>query len=324
MSNHKTARTSDMTEKYRVKEKLGRGAFATVRRAVMKSNNQNFALKVVRKRGMDEYNLSALDNEVRIMQSTNHENIVKVHDIYNTPNHLHMIMDLLSGGELFDRIVERGALSEEQAADIVAQIASSLEYLHERGIVHRDLKPENLLYETTDENSRIKLVDFGLAKEAINPLTTPCGSPAYVAPEVLERKPYNHMVDWWSLGVILYILLCGFPPFHDDQNQLKKLYKKIKKGRYSFPSPYWDNVSEEAKDLVRKLLVTDPRRRANHTVVLNHTWIQNRSDYANNILSDNISTLKVTQLRTTLNKGVNTVLAVLRMVDLLRALKQRN
>jgi len=313
-------RTSDMTDKFKVKEKLGRGAFATVRRAVRKSDGKAFALKCVRKKGMDEYNRKALESEVNIMLRLQHENIVTLHELFDTPNHLHMIIDLLSGGELFDRIVEKGHFSEKNAASIIKQITNSLDYLHSNNIVHRDLKPENLLY-VDKEGDRIMLVDFGLAKQikGSNSLSTPCGSPAYVAPEVLERKPYGAEVDWWSLGVILYILLCGFPPFHDEHNNLKRLYKKIKKGNFQFVSPYWDTISEEAKDLVSNLLNTDPKKRFGAKEVLAHRWLKNNIETS---IGDafNIQ-LRNHQLKATLRRGVNTVLAVCRMIDLLRAVQ---
>lgn len=321
MAQRTHVRTSDMTDKYKVREKLGRGAFATVRKAIKKETGEHFALKVVRKKGMDEYNLKALESEVNIMQQIHHPNIVVLHDLFDTPNHLHMIIDLLAGGELFDRIVEVGSFSERQAAQIIAQITEALSYLHSMNVVHRDLKPENLLYESKDPDSPIKLVDFGLAKQGEDPLRTPCGSPAYVAPEVLERRPYGPPVDWWSLGVILYILLCGFPPFHDEHNNLKKLYKKIRKGQYSFPRPYWDNISDNAKDLVRKLLDTNPNTRANAEVVMSHPWITDQTEQDNQLGGQHITLLKTYQLKSTLRRGVNTVLAVLRMVDLLRDLQ---
>jgi len=309
-----------MTGKYKVKEKLGRGAFATVRRAIRKSDQKQFALKCVRKKGMDEYNRKALESEVNIMLTLSHPNVVTLHELFDTPNHLHMIIDLLGGGELFDKIVEEGSFSEKKAAQVVSQIADALRYIHSQDIVHRDLKPENLLYVSKEPDAAIMLVDFGLAKKTQNPLNTPCGSPAYVAPEVLQRKPYGREVDWWSLGVILYILLCGFPPFHDEHNNLKRLYKKIKSGNYSFPSPYWDEVSEEAKDLVSKLLTVDPSKRAGAKEVLNHPWLQNNTTQN---LSNGFSTqLRNYTLKNTLRRGVNTVLAVLRMIDLLMAFEE--
>lgn len=309
----KQSRTSQMTQRYKVKEKLGRGAFAIVRRAVRKSDNVQFALKVVRKKGMDEYNLKALEQEVNIMNNLDHPNIVRLHDLYDTPNHLHMIIDLLSGGELFERILDKGHFSEKDAAHIITQVAEALNYLHSKKIVHRDLKPENLLFANTEDDT-IKLVDFGLAKKNVTPLTTPCGSPAYVAPEVLERQAYGCEVDWWSLGVILYILLCGFPPFHDEMNNLKRLYRKIRKGLTgnSFPSPYWDKISDEAKDLVKKLLTVDPKKRGNGETIMNHPWTKTNSTAT--IVTDQ---LKHHSLRQRMKRGVNTILAVLRMVEVL-------
>jgi len=309
-----------MTDKYKVKEKLGRGAFATVRRAVRKADDQQFALKCVRKKGMDEYNRRALESEVNIMLRLQHSNIVSLHELFDTPNHLHMIIDLLSGGELFDRIVEIGHFSEADAANIVGQIADSLQYLHQNNIVHRDLKPENILY-VDKETNRIMLVDFGLAKQIDSgkTLSTPCGSPAYVAPEVLERKPYGLEVDWWSLGVILYILLCGFPPFHDEHNNLKRLYKKIKKGQFQFVSPYWDAISDDAKDLVSKLLNTNPKQRYGAKEVLSHPWLKNNNQTS---IGETFNVqLRNYQLKATLRRGVNTVLAVCRIIDLLRAVQ---
>lgn len=320
------ARTSDMTGKYKVREKLGRGAFAVVRRAVRKSDGVEYALKVVRKKGMDEYNLKALESEVNIMKILEHDNIVKLHELYDTPNHLHMIIDLLTGGELFDRIVDDGCFTEKKAAEIILQITDALDYLHQQRIVHRDLKPENLIYTDKGPNSTIKLVDFGLAKisRPSAPLKTPCGSPAYVAPEVLERKPYGPPVDWWSLGVILYILLCAFPPFSDEHSNLKRLYKKIKKGSYSFPSPYWDGISEEAKDLVQRLLTVDPLKRAKAIDVRNHPWITSHATRDVDLGQNFQNTLKNHQMKVTLKRGVNTVLAVLRMVELLQGIEETN
>jgi len=309
-------RSKQMTEKYKVKEKLGRGAFATVRRAINRADNMEFALKVVRKKGMDEYTLEALQSEVEIMRNISHKHIVKLYDLYDTPNHLHIIMDLLSGGELFDRIVDTGSFSEVAAAQVVRQIASALEYLHSNGIVHRDLKPENLLYESHDSN-KIKLIDFGLARKTQAPLKTPCGSPAYVAPEVLERQPYGKEVDWWSLGVILYILLCGFPPFHDENNNLKLLYVKIKKGEYTFVSPFWDKISKEAKDLVSKLLTVDPKKRATYNHVINHPWLKNE----NQTPIKNCSRLKLYQLKRTFRRGVNSMIAIVKLLSLFKELE---
>ncbi|XP_030884376.1 calcium/calmodulin-dependent protein kinase type 1G-like [Leptonychotes weddellii] len=152
----------------------------------------------------------------------------------------------VSGGELFDRILERGVYTEKDASLVIQQVLSAVKYLHENGIVHRDLKPENLLYLTPEENSKIMITDFGLSKmEQSGVMSTACGTPGYVAPEVLAQKPYSKAVDCWSIGVITYILLCGYPPFYEETES--KLFEKIKEGYYEFESPFWDDISESGK-----------------------------------------------------------------------------
>jgi len=183
-----------------------------------------------------------------------------------------MVMELMTGGELFDRIVEKEHYSEKEAADTIRPIVDAIRYCHSMGIAHRDLKPENLLYATTDPNSIIKITDFGLAKVINNDLmTTACGTPGYVAPEILHGKGYDIAVDYWSIGVILYVMLCGFPPFSEDSNE--KLFDMIKTGNYEFPSPQWDPISDYAKDLIKKLLVVDPSKRLNAEGILKHPWV---------------------------------------------------
>ncbi|KAG1690851.1 hypothetical protein DVH05_027453 [Phytophthora capsici] len=184
-----------------------------------------------------------------------------------------MVMEEMSGGELFDRIVEKEKYSEKEASCVVKKLADALLYCHQKGIVHRDLKPENLLYQSTDEDAEIKIADFGLAKliKGDSLMQTACGTPGYVAPEILEGRPYGAEVDLWSLGVIAYILLCGFPPFYDENNAA--LFQSIKSGVYDYPSPYWDCVSDSAKDLISRLLVVDPKKRFNAQQVLDHPWV---------------------------------------------------
>lgn len=194
-----------------------------------------------------------------------------------------LIVELCTGGELFDRIVnayesEDGSFSEAQASSVIKQTAQGLKYLHTQGIVHRDLKPENLLFKTEDADSEIKITDFGLAKYTSDPnatsMTTACGTPGYVAPEVVSGLEYGSKVDMWSLGVIAYVILCGFPPFYHENHA--ELFKSIKACKYEFVEPFWDNVSESAKDLIRKLLVVDPEQRLSADQVLEHPWITNK------------------------------------------------
>ncbi|XP_070601700.1 calcium/calmodulin-dependent protein kinase type 1G isoform X2 [Erythrolamprus reginae] len=182
------------------------------------------------------------------------------------------VLGSVSGGELFDRILERGVYTEKDASVVIQQILKAVHYLHENGIVHRDLKPENLLYLTPEEDSKIMITDFGLSKMEQNGImSTACGTPGYVAPEVLEQKPYSNAVDCWSIGVITYILLCGYPPFYEETES--KLFEKIREGYFEFDSPFWDDISESAKDFISHLLEKDPNKRFTCEKALRHPWI---------------------------------------------------
>ena len=201
----------------------------------------------------------------------------------DTPRHLYIVLELLTGGELFDRIVQKGRFTEQQAANITKQLGSALKYLHSIRIVHRDLKPENIIYKTKADDALIKITDFGLGRDMgqdpkeptyRKTLNTACGTPGYVAPEILKAHPYDEYVDLWSCGVILYIMLCGYPPFTGGRNQ-KRLYRRIKRGEYSFASPAWDNISPLAKDCVKKLLTVDPQNRMSAAKLVDHLWMEN-------------------------------------------------
>ncbi|XP_062960225.1 calcium/calmodulin-dependent protein kinase type 1G-like [Cynocephalus volans] len=175
----------------------------------------------------------------------------------------------VSGGELFDRFLARGVSKEKDANLVIQQVLPVVKYLHENSIVHRDLKPENLLYFTSEENFKIMITDFGLSKmEQSGIMSTACGTPGYVTPEVLAQKPYSKAVDCWSIGVITYLLLCGYPPFYEETES--KLFEKIKEGYYEFESPFWDDISESAKDFICHLLEKDPNERYTCEKLLNH------------------------------------------------------
>uniref|UniRef100_A0A673IAS2 Calcium/calmodulin-dependent protein kinase type 1D-like n=1 Tax=Sinocyclocheilus rhinocerous TaxID=307959 RepID=A0A673IAS2_9TELE len=172
-----------------------------------------------------------------------HDNVVGLEDFYETRTHYYLVMELVSGGELFDRILDRGVYTEKDASCVIKQVLEAVSYLHQNSIVHRDLKPENLLYYSPDESAKIMISDFGLSKMADHGvMSTACGTPGYVAPEVLGQKPYSKAVDCWSIGVITYILLSGYLPFYEENET--RLFSKIMKAEYAFHSPYWDEISE--------------------------------------------------------------------------------
>ena len=200
--------------------------------------------------------------------------MVRLLEIFDEEDYMYLVMEIMTGGELFDRIVEKESYTEKEAADTIRPIVDAIRYCHEMGIVHRDLKPENLLYETTDDTSIIKISDFGLARFlASNDFaTTACGTPGYVAPEILLGKGYGKEVDYWSIGITLYILLCGFPPFYDEDNTA--LFEQIKSGSFEYPSPYWDDISDMAKDIISKLLQVDPADRPTAEEILEHPWVK--------------------------------------------------
>ncbi|XP_067855100.1 MAP kinase-activated protein kinase 2-like isoform X2 [Heptranchias perlo] len=209
--------------------------------------------------------------------------IVRIINIYENMHHgkrcLLIVMECMEGGELFTRIQDRGdqAFTEREASEIMRDIGSAIQYLHAMNFAHRDVKPENLLYTSKDSNAVLKLTDFGFAKETTlhNSLATPCYTPYYVAPEVLGPEKYDKSCDMWSLGVIMYILLCGYPPFYSNHGLAISpgMKRRIRMGQYEFPNPEWSEVSKEAKDLIRHVLKTDPTERMTITEFMNHTWI---------------------------------------------------
>lgn len=302
---------------YQFKEKVGSGSFATVKRVVRNSDKKEFACKIIQKTKLNPEELAVVHDEVEIMQKVEHKHCVQLHEIYETNQKLYMVMDLLTGGELFDRIVSKGSYSEAEAAAVVTIVAEGLQYLHSNGIVHRDLKPENLIYERDEQGALLKITDFGLAKFRARDmaLSTACGTPGYVAPEVLEGKQYGKEVDLWSLGVILYILLCGFPPFYDESTA--GLYRQIKNGQYDFPDPYWTEISDDAKEVVRGLLTVDPAKRYTPATLLKNAWVSgNASDKA--FAGDYTKVLRLTKAKQAFRNGVRAVIAVNRFARALR------
>lgn len=315
-------RKDEIRKFYDVKEKLGTGSFAVVKRAVRKSDGKQFAVKVIKKSKLNAEELAVVHDEVEIMHKINHQNCVHLYEMYETPKKIYMVLELLTGGELFDRIVAKGSYSEKEASELIRAITGAIKYLHDIGITHRDLKPENLIYQSQAADSPIKITDFGLAKfrqakgSNVEAMHTACGTPGYVAPEVLEGKAYDKQVDLWSVGVILYILLCGFPPFYHESTQ--QLYKQIKRGEYDFPDPYWSEISDSAKDLVRGLLTVDPAKRLSSDKVLQHAWIVGTGVSAKPLSSGHVQRLKMMQAKRILRRTVRTIMAVNKFAGMLR------
>uniref|UniRef100_A0A7N9B1X7 non-specific serine/threonine protein kinase n=1 Tax=Mastacembelus armatus TaxID=205130 RepID=A0A7N9B1X7_9TELE len=265
---------SDIERYYEIGRVIGDGNFAVVRECRRRDNRQTLALKIVeRSKLLGREHM--MQNELSLLGSLCHPRIVRLFAHYHTHSHSYLVMELVSGGDLFEAISERGKFSEAEAGLMVSDMSEALNYIHCKSIVHRDLKPENLLVgimQVAAGICRLKLGDFGLAMVVTEPVFTICGTPTYVAPEILFETGYGVAVDIWALGVILYILLCGFPPFRSRDRDQEELFQLIKQGQLHFPSPYWDLISEEARGLVRALLQPDPTVRLTAEQTLLHPW----------------------------------------------------
>ncbi|EGR31917.1 protein kinase domain protein, partial [Ichthyophthirius multifiliis] len=259
---------------------LGEGTFGKVKLATQILTNEKVAIKILQKdRIIDVSDVERVSREMHILQLLRHSNIIQLYEIIETPKQLFLVMEYASGGELFDYIVQNTRIKEPEASKIFQQIISGIEYIHKLNIVHRDLKPENLLLY---HDKSIKIVDFGLSNtyKKNELLKTACGSPCYAAPEMISGKKYNGLgVDIWSCGVILYALICGYLPFEDPNTS--ELYKKILAGNFNIPK----FVSNEARDLLKKILNTDPEKRYNVQNIRDHPWCSN---YKYNKISEGI------------------------------------
>lgn len=268
-----------ITDTYEVsKESLGVGISGKVLTCWHKQTKRKCALKILK-----DSDKARREVILHKRASEGCENIVQVLDIYenmySSQRCLLIVMECMEGGELFNRIRDRNdrPFTEREAANIILAIANAVAHLHNMDIAHRDLKPENLLFTTKDDDAVLKLTDFGFAKEGNNeqlPLNTPCYTPYYVAPEILSNNKYDKACDIWSMGVIMYILLCGYPPFFSMHGGAISagMKTKIRAGEYQFPSPEWDNVSHEAKSIIQKMLTVDPSKRVTIDWILRCDW----------------------------------------------------
>uniref|UniRef100_A0A667XSX4 Serine/threonine-protein kinase DCLK2 n=1 Tax=Myripristis murdjan TaxID=586833 RepID=A0A667XSX4_9TELE len=262
---------ASIAERYKVGRTLGDGNFAVVRECVERSTGREYALKIINKgkcRGKEHM----VQNEVSILRRVKHPNLYLVMELVKVPPLFNS--SSVVGGDLFDAITSSNKYTERDASSMLFNLASAIKYLHSLNIVHRDIKPENLLvYEHQDGSKSLKLGDFGLATVVNGPLYTVCGTPTYVAPEIIAEKGYGLKVDIWAAGVITYILLCGFPPFRGNSEDQEALFEQILTGQFDFPSPYWDNVSDTAKALITGMLQLEVDQRHTAPQVLDHSWV---------------------------------------------------
>ncbi|XP_043953065.1 calcium/calmodulin-dependent protein kinase type II delta 1 chain isoform X5 [Gambusia affinis] len=269
------------TDEYQLYEELGKGAFSIVKRCMKISTGHEYAAKIINTKKLSARDHQKLEREARICRLLKHANIVRLHDSISEEGFHYLVFDLVTGGELFEDIVAREYYSEADASHCIQQILEAVLHCHQMGVVHRDLKPENLLLASKLKGAAVKLADFGLAIEVQGDQQAWfgfAGTPGYLSPEVLRKDPYGKPVDMWACGVILYILLVGYPPFWDEDQH--KLYQQIKAGAYDFPSPEWDTVTAEAKDLINKMLTINPAKRVTAADALKHPWICQRSTVA--------------------------------------------
>ncbi|KAJ6247844.1 serine/threonine-protein kinase dclk3 [Anaeramoeba flamelloides] len=257
---------------YQVQEKVGDGTFSVVRKAQHKFTNKTYAVKILKKSQLDNQK-QLIANEIEILGNLDHPNVIKMKEIFDTPKKIFIVMEYVSGGELFNKLQQVEKFSEHKTAKIIKMILLALQYLHKNKIVHRDLKPENLLYTEENDEIIVKLTDFGLSKilSSRDMMTTACGTPYYVAPEIIKREPYGPSVDIWSTGVIIYVLLTGCAPFYDDS--IPKMFDKIKRGAVTFPLPEWDGLSKEVIEFIKRFLTVDVNKRITIEEALEHPWI---------------------------------------------------
>ena len=266
----------NLLDKYTVEKEIGAGGYARCLLVKNKTTGQLYACKELQKNKLN--NVASLKSEIQILIKLDHPNIIKLYEIYENDNYIYLVMELCTGGELFDRIIQKTEqgkqFTEKEVANIFQQMMSAINYCHSNKIVHRDLKPENLLLATQDENSPIKVIDFGMSRIFNNKqaMFDKVGTAYYISPEVLDGF-YDEKCDIWSAGVILYILLCGYPPFNGNDDD--EIFESIKKRKFVYPDAEWANISKEAKDLINKML-SDPLTRLTAEQVLGHPWLVNQ------------------------------------------------
>lgn len=264
---------NNIHEKYEVLRQLGSGAYSVVYEAVHRITKDHRCIKKIQKLNFTKEEEESIMNEIQILKEIDHPNILNIVEFFQNDKNLFLVMEQLDGGELFDRIIEQKKMSEKQAQEIMKQVLSAVAYLHCRKIIHRDLKPENLMFESKKPDCPVKIIDFGTSRKfkPAEKLKAKMGTAYYIAPEVLN-KSYDEKCDIWSCGVILYVLLCGYPPFNGKNDEV--IFRKIKEGTFVFQKEDWEGISCEAQDLIRKMLTVDPSMRLSAEQALAHPWLK--------------------------------------------------
>lgn len=303
----------DKKSKYRFGRTLGAGTYGIVREADCPEGK--VAVKIILKKNV-RGNEQMVYDEMEMLQRMKHPHIVKFHDWFESRDKYYIVTQLATGGELFDRICEKGKFTEKDAAETIRQVLDAVDYLHQNNVVHRDLKPENLLYLSSDLNSALVLADFGIAKMLDSPteqLTTMAGSFGYAAPEVMLKKGHGKPVDMWSMGVITYTLLCGYSPFRSEN--LPDLIEECKNGRVIYHERYWKEVSKSAKEFIGTLLQPDPNKRATSEQALKHVWLTGTTASERDLLPE----IRAYVAKSRLRRGVEMV----RLANRIEALKRQ-
>ncbi|XP_073748444.1 serine/threonine-protein kinase DCLK2 isoform X1 [Callorhinus ursinus] len=321
VNGNRCSESSTLLEKYKIGKVIGDGNFAVVKECMDRSTGKEFALKIIDKAKccgkfsictvicqhslsdyLDKHSAFSagemahehlIENEVSILRRVKHPNIIMLVEEMETATELFLVMELVKGGDLFDAITSSTKYTERDGSAMVYNLANALRYLHGLSIVHRDIKPENLLVcEYPDGTKSLKLGDFGLATVVEGPLYTVCGTPTYVAPEIIAETGYGLKVDIWAAGVITYILLCGFPPFRSENNLQEDLFDQILAGKLEFPAPYWDNITDSAKELISQMLQVNVEARCTAGEILSHPWVSDDASQENNMQAEVTGKLK--------------------------------
>ncbi|XP_049625992.1 serine/threonine-protein kinase DCLK2 isoform X2 [Suncus etruscus] len=292
VNGNRCSDSSTLLGKYKIGKVIGDGNFAVVKECTDRSTGKEFALKIIDKAkccGKEHL----IENEVSILRRVKHPNIIMLVEEMETALELFLVMELVKGGDLFDAITSSTKYTERDGSAMVYNLANALRYLHGLSIVHRDIKPENLLVcEYPDGTKSLKLGDFGLATVVEGPLYTVCGTPTYVAPEIIAETGYGLKVDIWAAGVITYILLCGFPPFRSENNLQEDLFDQILAGKLEFPAPYWDSITDSAKELISQMLQVNAEARCTAGQILSHPWVSDDASQENNMQAEVTGKLK--------------------------------